>query len=191
MFKLACLAAATQARMSWGSCPDDVYMTDLDMASYSGTWYSIASDPIFPYTMMTQCVYKKYTEDSNGDYDLHFGGYYPMMFQYGGVGGKVYCDGPDCEATMTGSDKRDEFRILATDYSTFDIGYVCMDMIDDVMMADFVIIGSRDNKEFSAETKATIEEIINTKLPDYKFSWNKMKNYKHTDCEYPDKQFEW
>ena len=92
---------------------------------------------------------------------------------------------------MTGSDKRDEFRILATDYETYDIGYVCMDMIDDVMMADFVIIGSRNNKELSEETKTTVEGIINEKLPEYKFSWNKMKNYKHADCEYPDKQFEW
>ena len=127
---------------------------------------------MFPYTMMAQCVYKKYTEDTNGDYDLHYGGYYQMMFQYGGVGGKVYCDGPDCEATMTGSDRRSEFRVLATDYETYQIGYTCMDMIDDVMLADFISIGSRSNVEFSEETKATIEAIINEKVPEYGFKWS-------------------
>ena len=117
MFKYLSLAAlTTEARLSFGSCPDNVYKTDFDMSRYTGTWYSVASDPQFPYTMMATCVYKKFTQDSNGDYDLHFGGYYPMMFQYGGVGGKVYCEGSDCEATMTGSDSRSEFRTLATDY---------------------------------------------------------------------------
>ena len=64
-----------------------------------------------------------------------------------------------------------------------------MDMIDDVMMADFITIGSRSNEEFSEETKATIEAIINEKVPDYGFKWSQMKNYRHSDCEYPDTEF--
>ena len=109
-----------------------------------------------------------------------------MRFKYGGVGGKVYCEGPECEATMTGSDSRSEFRVLATDYTNYDIGYVCMDMIDDFMKADFIIVSSRTNSELSEETKNTVETIINEKVPEYNFKWRKMKNFKHSDCEYPD-----
>ena len=186
MYKVLSLLSLTQARMSWGSCADNMYQTDFDMAQYAGTWYSISSDPFFPYTMMSQCVYKKFTEDVDGDYDLHFGGYYPMMFQYGGVGGKVYCEGPDCEATMGDSPDRAEFKVLATDYLTYDIGYVCMDMIDDVMMADFIIVSSRTNGTLSEETKNTVESIINEKVPQYNFKWWKTKDYNHKDCEYTD-----
>ena len=66
-----------------------------------------------------------------------------------------------------------------------------MDMIDDVMKADFIVIGSRDNKELSDETKATVEAIINEKVPEYKFEWWKLKKYDHKNCEYPDTQFTW
>ena len=64
-----------------------------------------------------------------------------------------------------------------------------MDMIDDVMMADFITIGSRTNEPFSDETKATIEAIINEKVPAYGFKWSQMKTYRHSDCEYPDSEW--
>ena len=135
---------------------------------------------------MTQCTYKKFTEDADGNHDLHFGAYYPLMFQYGGVGGKVYCEGSDCEATMGSSDNRSEFRVLATDYTTYDIGYVCMDMIDTVMKADFIMISSRDNSKLSDDTKNTVANIINEKVPGYNFAWWKMLDFVQKDCEYTD-----
>ena len=109
--------------MTIGKCPDVDYMDTFDTAAYAGLWYEIERDGMFPYTMGSSCTFKEFTLDSNGDLDLWFGAYQPMMFSYSGVGGKMYCDASmdsTCEATMTESgDARAPFNILATDYSTY------------------------------------------------------------------------
>ena len=124
-------------------------------------------------TIGSSCTFKDFTVDSNGDLDLWFGAYNPMMFSYGGANGKMYCEdgmSETCEATMGDSENRSAFPILATDYTTYDIGYYCMDMIDNVMKADFIMVYSRE-KEMSEETMQTVKDIINEKVPSYNYNW--------------------
>ena len=173
---LAALTGSTSARMSFGECPKDVEnVRTLDKARYAGMWYEIEKDMQFPMTIGSECTYKKFTVDSNGDLDLWFGGY--MMFQYRGVGGKMYCEAGNpetCEATMTGSkggdDKRENFPVLATDYETYDVGYYCMDMIKGFMKADFVMIYGRE-KTMSNEKLEEVRNIIREKIPEYGYDW--------------------
>ena len=67
-------------------------------------WYEIERDPMYPMVATSDCMFKKYTLDSNGDLDYWYQGYFwMMMFQYMGVGGKYYCNTGSkstCEATM-------------------------------------------------------------------------------------------
>ena len=96
-----------------------------------------------------------------------------MMFSYYGGGGMMYCDESmeeTCEATMGSGSGRSPFGILATDYTTYDIGYYCMDMIENVMKAEFVLVYSR-TQEMSDETKQVVREIINEKVPSYNYDW--------------------
>ena len=173
-FVLSAFLAAASAKMSFGSCPDVSNMESLDKSAYAGKWYEIQRDPMFPYTMGSTCTFKEYTLDSNGDLDLWFGAYQPMMFSYAGVGGKMYCDESmeeTCEATMTDTgDYRAPFGVLATDYQSYDIAYFCMDMIEGVMKAEFVMIYGRE-PEMSEETLAEARGIINEMVPSYALDW--------------------
>ena len=137
--------------------------------------------------MGTTCAFKEFTTDSNGDLDLWFGQYRPFVFSYGGIGGKVYCDESmedTCEATMTDTgDERSSVGVLATDYETYDVAYFCMDMIENVMKAEFVLIFGRE-PEMSEETLAKARAIVNEKVPSYGLDWQIMHNTKHDNCEY-------
>ena len=170
----AALLAGANAKMSLGKCPDVENMPSLDVAAYAGIWYETEKDPMFPMTIGSSCTFKEFTQDSNGDLELWFGAKYPMGMGYGGVDGVMYnCDGSTdetCEATMGGGSKRSPFGILATDYETYDIGYYCMDMIENVMKAEFVMVYSR-TKEMSKETKKIVRDIINEKVPSYAYDW--------------------
>ena len=170
----AALLAGANAKMSLGKCPDVQNMETFDKSAYAGLWYEIERDPMFPFTMGSSCTFKDFTLDSNGDLELWFGAYQPMMFSYSGVSGMMYCDesmDETCEATMkeTG-DARAPFGILATDYETYDIGYYCMDMIENVMKAEFVMVYSK-SQEMSDETKQVVKDIINEKVPSYNYDW--------------------
>ena len=143
-------------------------------------------------TMMTECTFKKFTQDANGDLDLWFGGYNEMRFSYGGVGGKMFCtEGNEntCEATMGSNpetDKRSPFAILATDYTSYDIGYYCMEMLNAigiVVKADFVLIYGRENS-MSDEKLAEVKSILNDKVPEYAIDWQIMYSTKQDNCEY-------
>ena len=173
----AALMMTADARMSIGSCPTIEPVKNLDVAAYAGNWYEIERDPMFPYTMMTECTYKKFTVDDNGDMDLWFGAYNEMRFSYGGVGGKMYCPGngdTTCEATMTETgDYRAPFPVLATDYLNYDIGYYCMEMLNAVgvvVKADFLMIYGRE-QSLSAEKLDEVRKIVNEKVPDYSYDW--------------------
>ena len=171
---LSALFACASAKMSFGKCPDVNQVESLDKAAYAGLWYETERDMMFPMTMGSKCTFKDFTLDSNGDLELWFGAYQPMMFSYSGVGGMMYCDesmDETCEATMgETSDKRSPFGILATDYENYDIGYYCMDMIENVMKAEYIMVYSR-TKEMSDETKQIVKDIINEKVPSYNYNW--------------------
>ena len=87
------LLMTADARMSFGSCPTTENVSNLDVTAFAGTWYQIERDPMTPMNWMTECSYKKYTIDDNGDYDFYTGVYFDMAFSYGGVSGKMYCPG--------------------------------------------------------------------------------------------------
>ena len=182
--------------MSVGSCPEVENMPTLDKAAYAGLWYEVEKDPMFPMTMGASCTFKEFTLDDNGDLDLWFGAYQTMMFNYYGVGGKMFCEeGMDqtCEATMgknPETDKRSPFGILATDYTSYDIGYYCMDMIDGYLKAEFVLVYSR-TPEMSDETRETVREIINEKVPSYWYDWQwYMVGQNHEGCTYEQVEYE-
>merc|ERR1719329_590557 len=173
---VASLISTADARMSFGACPKVSGVTTLDSAKYAGMWYLNEKDAMFPYGMMSECVYKKFTLDANGDMDLWFQAYDPMMFDYSGVGGKMYCTAnsdPACQATMGSSDKRADIPILATDYENYDIGYYCMEMINAlglVVKADFVFISGRE-QNMSEEKLEEARQIVRDMVPEYSLDW--------------------
>ena len=61
----AALATLTNARMSLGGCPDVDYVSSLDAKAYAGKWYEIEKDPMFPYTMGSECTFKEFTHDTS------------------------------------------------------------------------------------------------------------------------------
>ena len=148
---LAALTGAS-ARLSFGQCPTDLEnVTNLDKSRYAGRWYQIEQDIQFPMTVSAVCTYKDLEINSTGDLDLWFGAYYTMMFQYSGAGGVMYCEDGNketCEATMGGRPKRSDFPVLATDYETYEVNYICMNMVENFMKADFIMIWGRE-KEMS------------------------------------------
>lgn len=174
----AALASLAEARMSLGACPAVDYVENLDMTAYSGKWYEIEADPMFPFTMGTDCLFKEFTMKPNDeqDMDLWFGGWNLMMGGYFGVDGKMWCDpsmDKTCEATMGSGDKKSPFGILATDYSTYDIGYVCMQMVDSLgimVKADFYLIYGRE-ATMSEEKLNEARDIIREKVPEYNYDW--------------------
>ena len=94
VLSFAALATLAEARMSFGACPAVADVDNLDTAAYSGKWYEIEADPMFPFTMGTDCLFKEFTQkpDEEQDLDLWFGGWNLMMGGYFGVPGKMYCD---------------------------------------------------------------------------------------------------
>ena len=169
--------------MAFGKCPDVDNVTNLDKAAYAGLWYETERDQFFPFTMGSSCTFKDLTLDSNGDLDLWFGSY--SMFSYGGAPGKLYCEdgmAETCDATMSG-DVRFPFPVVATDYTTYDIGYYCMDMIENFMKLDYIMVYSR-TPEMSEETKATVKAIILEKVPSYNYNWQILHSTSHNDCTY-------
>ena len=99
-----------------------------------------------------------------------------MMGGYFGVDGKMYCDPTmekTCMATMGESDKKSPFGILATDYTTYDLGYFCMQMIDTwgvLVKADFYMIYGRETT-MSDDKLNEVRDILREKVPEYAYDW--------------------
>ena len=99
-----------------------------------------------------------------------------MMGGYIGGGGKMYCDASmkqTCEATMGGGDNRAPFGILATDYTTYDLGYYCMQMVDQwgiLVKADFFMIYGRETT-MSDDKLNEVRDILKEKVPEYNYDW--------------------
>merc|ERR1712231_13723 len=99
--------------------------------------------------MTSECEYKRFTPDSNGDLDLWFGAYYD--FKYEGIK----------------NNKRSDIDILATDYENYDIGYYCMEMLNAiglVVKADVVLIYGRE-QNMSAEKLEEAKQVVREKVP--------------------------
>ena len=105
----------------------------------------------------TDCNYRKYVKDDNGDLDFYYGLYYDIWFRYSGEGGKLYCPGNgakelSCEASTTLSDNRAASPILATDYKNYYLDYDCEEMFNFfgvfAMKNDYLMVYGRD-KEMS------------------------------------------
>ena len=93
----------------------------------------------------------------------------------------MYCDASmdqTCEATMGDGKKeygtkRAPFGILATDYTTYDLGYYCMQMIDTwgvLVKADFYMIYGRETT-MSADKLNEVRDILREKVPEYAYDW--------------------
>ena len=87
------LISSTSARLSAGSCPENIeYMTEFDASRYSGMWYEVVRDTSNPYTLNSDCVTKEFSDfhKSSQSMDLYFRGYYHLASAYRGVNGTLY-----------------------------------------------------------------------------------------------------
>ena len=189
----ASVLSTAEARMSFGLCPEVENVTTLDKEAYAGKWYQIEQDASFPFTMGGSCIFSDYKLDTNGDYDFHFGQY--NWFKYSGGGGKMFCPANSketCTATMDGVvGDPVPFPVLSTDYNNYQIGYYCMDMIEGVMKADFIMIYGRE-KYMTAEKIKEVRAIIREKVPEYGYDWVvRSLTGQGPNCEYNQVKTEW
>ena len=176
------------SRMSIGKCPEPENVTNLDKARYAGMWYGIERDPMTPMLVSADCNYKKFTVDSNGDLDLWYQAYYwTMMFSYGGIGGKMYCEPGNkktCEGTMESfSTERSPISVLATDYDNYAISFRCSEMMGFVRN-DYIQISGRETT-MSDAILAEAKRVIAQKLPDIDIDSQVLyKTKQGGDCKY-------
>ena len=171
----AALLMSADARLSLGACPSVENVQKLDIAAFEGMWYQIERDPMTPRMWFTDCNYRKYVKDDNGDMDFYYGIYYDLMwYAYDGKGGKMYCPGKGdstCEASFMGM-SRSDVPILATDYINYTLDYDCEEIINIfglfVLKNDYLMIYARDNN-LSKKKLKEVRMVINEKVPDYNY----------------------
>ena len=54
----------TDARMSFGECPEVSYQENFDMSAFSGKWYEVERDKIFTWEFGQECVTENFMPTS-------------------------------------------------------------------------------------------------------------------------------
>ena len=66
----------TEARMSFGACPEMTYQENFDMNAFSGKWYELERDKIFTWEFGQECVTENFmpTSDDGAAQSFYFRG---------------------------------------------------------------------------------------------------------------------
>ena len=174
LFLAALGLSNSEAKISFGACPETKYMADFDAARYSGKWYEIVRDRMNLHTLTADCVTKEFAplNTEQESMDLYFRGYYYIKMGYMGIDGTLYqCDegSPStftCQATMGPSPHRSPIRIWHTDYDTFDISYDCSEMFGGRLKSESFSVAARQ-PEISQETRDRVNAVIRERIPHY------------------------
>ena len=132
-FVSSLMYGTSDAKMSFGSCPEVEMISDFQPQNYVGKWYEVYRDKWNKYSLGADCVTKEFAVRDDGKINLYFRGYYHWMLKYQGIDGVMSdCDegSPDsftCQATMGGGTRLNPIKIFATDYKNYDISYSCSD----------------------------------------------------------------
>ena len=130
-FVSSLMYGSSEAKTSYGSCPQVYNMADFQPDKYVGKWYEVFRDKWNKYTLGTDCVTREFAIRDDGNINLYFRGYYHWLFSYQGANGVMSdcnegsADTFTCRATMGGGSKKSPFSIFATDYENYDISYQC------------------------------------------------------------------
>ena len=166
---LAALVGSSDAKISFGKCPEPERIANFDKARYAGQWYEQIRDTSNPWATGFECVTKEYRLNENQDLDLYFRGYASLLFSYMGIDGTMYECGTSsegtCMATMGTSEKRSPLNVYATDYDSYEVYYKCMDILGFSKMELFNVY-TRE-QVMSAETEAKVRQVVSEKIPQF------------------------
>merc|ERR1719503_266558 len=86
-FVSSLMYGTSDAKTSYGSCPEVDYVADFQPERYVGRWYEVFRDKWNKYTLGTDCVTREFALRDDGNINLNFRGYYHWLFSYQGGGG--------------------------------------------------------------------------------------------------------
>jgi len=171
---LALIMVGVEAASHRGSCADNPVSgkSNFNEDSYAGRWFEVAKDKDF-YDDSKSCPAEDFVKKFNGDmivarnyYDLDNGWTQKTLDSVLSRSGRgeyvVFTEG-------NGADFRDantSFYVLNTDYSSYSIEYVCVDVVPGLFYVDSVSVKSRTPQLPSSE-QDYINVLLTTILPNY------------------------
>lgn len=178
LLSLSSLMLTTDARVSFGSCPEVKVMSGFDQTRYIGKWYEQVRDYTNAFTPFTMCVTMEFGPiRADNSFEQNYRGLYWPILWYGNNDGVYYQCGEDanlkwtCQATMGGGTVRGDIPIFYTDYDNYKILYGCSDVLGGLMKYEYFSMYARDPKISDSAmelAKAKIKELV----PQYDLDWN-------------------
>ena len=172
---LAALFIGAEAGRHAGSCADKniVGVANFNQNRYSGRWFEIAKEADF-YDEDVSCSTEDVVVNFNGtvtiakstiDSDFVWEQKQLSAILAQGRAGEYIAFGEDDEPSRDGNP---DFYVLATDYESWAVEYICIDLVPGRVYFDGISIKSR-TRELTQDTTSIVELLIASKLPDYDF----------------------
>ena len=187
------LMTVTDAKWSFGSCPEYKMMANFDKYRYVGKWYQIVRDYSVWFTPWVQCMTMEFSPvRDDGSFEQNYRGLFWPILTYVNNDGVYYQCGEDptlswtCQATMQGGTIRGDIHIFDTDYDNYKILYGCEDMLGGLMKSESFGLFGRD-PTMSDSAMEIAKKNVKEKTPNYDLdsNWWNLEWVQHNGiCDY-------
>ena len=136
----------------FGQCPAQTNQANIDLNSYTGTWYEYTRDFGFAFETATSCTTATYTAINSTSINVVNRSYYwPLTFTANWItaNGKGNCNSAagSCSVGFPQPKSSDvNYNILYTDYSNVSVVYSCSNLLWGTMYWDYLWVLSRTPK---------------------------------------------
>lgn len=172
---LAALFIGAEAGRHAGSCSDrDISgVASFNQNRYSGRWFEVSKEADFydeDYSCSTEDIVVNFNgtvtiAKSNYSLDYEWEQKELSAILSRGKLGEYIAFG---EEDTPNRDGNTDFYVLATDYESWAVEYICIDLVPGRVYFDGLSIKSR-SRELTQDTASIIELLIASRLPDYDF----------------------
>lgn len=163
VFATLALVGLVNAGITTGSCPSPALQQNFDASKYLGLWFEQARDAGMPWES-NDCQQARYSLNADGTVKVHNSQYNPTKDVIEEAFATATFNGAQGKVSFFAYAPPGDYRVLATDYSTYALVYSCDTYL--IAKTEYIWVLTRDEKPSEAviyNALLTLKE----KVPDY------------------------